>query len=303
MSCCMSCPLAHNVPTNAHMLLLPPTPPSFCRSLLCTSTTNMVWYTPTGAYPAPHYHRVEWDGDLETTVPRSQGNIGMMRRSCSSGSPMVLPGHCHRAASRMNSALWFCWKPSPFPLARYTETLGLPSPPGVKVRELCHSIGIEGEQPTENLQSKMVPSENCCRKGCAEDRSHLHQPLGAAHSTDHPREHSERLENDSTKDTFTLPDNDSPEFSPLCPPLLISDRQPPVPPALQCLSHLPLLLHGSSTALPNIYHFIYIFPTILLLLKGLKMLYLNYSWVTGKLQKAFVNRLDLPSWLFSNISI
>jgi len=149
----------------------------------------------------------------------------------------------------------------------------------------------------------MVPSENCCRKGCAEDCSHLHKPLRAAHCTDHLREHSERPENDSRNDTITFLDNDILEFPPLCPLPLVFDPNTPVPPTLQCPSHLPLLLKGSSTALPNIYHFIYIFPTVLLLLVGLKMLYLHYSWVASKLQKVFVNRLELPSSLLSNTGI
>lgn len=93
--------------------------PSSCGSLFCSSTANIVWYTPTGAYPGPIGLN-----STDTWSPTSQGKIGM-RRSSSSGSPMVHPGRCHRTASRMRSAPWVCWKPSPSHPAPCTETLCL----------------------------------------------------------------------------------------------------------------------------------------------------------------------------------
>lgn len=158
MSCCVSCPPAHNAPTNTHVLLLPTTKllqePVLQQHHKCSLVHT---YRSKSRSLLPLGWMGQRPGGTER-APTSQGKTG----SCSSGSPVVLPGHCHRAASRMHSAPWFCWKPSPSHLAPCTETLGLSSSLGVKAREPCHSIGMEREQP-RTCSSKMVPSENCCR--------------------------------------------------------------------------------------------------------------------------------------------
>lgn len=101
--------------------------------------------------------------ETQRGLPRSKSKTGV-RRSCSSGSLMVLPGHCHRSARRQHATLRFCWKPSPSHLAPCTETLGLPSSPGIKAVEPCHYIGMEREQSNENLQQQNGSSRELLQK-------------------------------------------------------------------------------------------------------------------------------------------
>lgn len=118
-----------------------------------------------GRHPAPCSHQPERNRFWETQrgFPRSKSKTGV-RRSCSSGRTTVLSGHCHRSARRQHAALRFCWKPSPSHLAPCAETLGLPSSPGIKAVETCHSIGMEREQPNENLQQQNGSSRELLQK-------------------------------------------------------------------------------------------------------------------------------------------
>lgn len=136
--------------------------------------------------------------------------------------------------------------------------------------------GWGGNDCLRICSSEMVPSDNCCRKGCAEDRACLNKPGGDAH-----REHSERGWRMIPQTTYLHSLATKPDFLPCA--LCVSDPQLSVPLALQCSSHLPFLLQVSSIALPNTHHFIYMIPTILWHLTGLKMLYLHYSWVISML--------------------
>lgn len=127
--------------------------------------------------------------------------------------------------------------------------------------------------------SKMVPPENYCRKGCAEDHPHPHKPRRAAHSTERLGEQNERLKNDNRNNTFAFPDNDNPE-SPLC-----------------ALSHWSLtqILCSSSSAMPLIClffsRFLYSFA------KHLQFyLHLSYHPVALYRPKKALSELFLGHW-------